>query len=818
MSVRISRTVAVLLLLAAHAVASAPAGAPKSMQAVRTPQAPVIDGVLGEDAWSLAAPATGFTQYEPDEGAAATESTAVRILYDDRALYVGVLCYDSDPGGIVARLTRRDRTTESDRFTVQIDSYHDRQTAYVFSTSAAGVQSDGVLSQDGVVYDIQWDAVWSVRTRVTGTGWSAEFQIPFHALRFVETDDGAQEWGINFRRYVSRKRETTEWVLIPRSERAAVSLWGTLTGIREIDPPLHLEVLPYVLGRSTFRTAAGGRAASSDGEAAAGLDLKYGLTRGFTLDAAVNPDFGQVEVDEAVLNLTVFETLFPEKRPFFTEGAALFAFGTALDGTSLPLFFSRRIGGRPEGAAFVDGRYGDSVESNPQFTTILGAVKLSGRTPAGMSLGVLAAVTDEEDAVVRTPGGGTASLRTEPLGFSQVVRLKQEIATTSWIGGMLAGRARDGALPALAGGVDWNLRLDGGRHAVDGYAAGSLSSRDGERSGGAARLLFSRISAEHWFYTAAYDAFSRRFDPNDPGFFAQPREHGGYAQLVYRENFADRPLRRYSAAINPELRWNWDGVRTHAAVNSAASGELENFWILALAHTAALPAHDDAERGIIGIYRRPFSQELSASVQTDERSPVSGVIGGGYLFDAREKRSVTAYAQLKLRPASWVDLAPAVTFRRTRGDRTAVLRGGAPVVEEDGGRFFTLFGDRDVDELALALRGTVTLTTDLSIQAYGQVLLARGTHRNTALLTGDAHFRATSPAGSSYDFNIAVVNANMLLRWEYLPGSTLYLVWTQGRAGDSGVYGTAAGTRFREAFALPHDDVVVLKAAYWFPL
>jgi hypothetical protein len=341
---------------------------------------------------------------------------------------------------------------------------------------------------------------------------------------------------------------------------------------------------------------------------------------------------------------------------------------------------------------------------------------------------------------------------------------------------------------------------------------------EGNRSGSAGRIVLSRISSEHWFYTGMYDAFGRNFNSNDIGFFAQPHDHGGYAQVLYRENFAARPLRRYYAAINPEFRWNWDGVRTVALLNSSLTCELINFWVVTFAHAIGFTAHDDAERGLLGIYRRPVSQDLQVVIQTDERGSIAALLNAGYLFDAREKKGLYSLVQLQLRPASWLDLTPSVYYQNVRKERTGVLGGGGVVQYSQDGRVFSLFGDRDVDELDLSLRSTITFTTTLSLQMYSQVLLARGTYRNLGLLAGDARFLAPTTAPPSQDFNYAVLNANLLLRWEYMPGSTAYLVWTQGRAGNSGTYGTGFGTRFGETLALPHEDVLLLKISYWFPL
>jgi hypothetical protein len=527
----------------------------KIITAVRTKYPPLLDGFVTEAQWQTVQPVLDFTQFDPIEGGLPTELTSVRMLYDDHALYVGVICYDSHPDKIVRQLIRRDRSSEADRFTIQIDSYHDLQTAFVFSTNVSGVQSDGILSQDGIVYDVTWDAVWDVQTRVLRDGWSAEFAIPYSALRFSELTGEDYVWGINFRRYISRKGEIDEWVMVPRSERAQISKWGNVKGIREIRPPLHINLAPYVSGQSSFQTATSLRPSHSDYGAAGGLDLKFGLTQNFTVDVTINPDFGQVEVDQAVLNLTVFETLFPEKRPFFIEGSQLFAFGTTIDNTSLPLFFSRRIGRRPSGSSTVTTLPGSLIESNPQLTTILAATKISGRTQSGFSLGAVAAATDEEHATVKDREGKISTIRTEPQGVYNVLRLKQEFAGNSWVGAIGTGVAKENTPPALTGGLDWNLRLGNGAFALDGYINRAQSSTSVlKRAGTSGRLLFSRISSEHWFYTTAYDFHTRFFDINDVGFFAQPHDHGGYIQLLYRENFARGMFRRYSIDLNPEYR------------------------------------------------------------------------------------------------------------------------------------------------------------------------------------------------------------------------------------------------------------------------
>lgn len=787
----------------------------KVIHAVRAEKPPIMDGLLHDWRWETAQPVQEFTQFYPYEGAASTESTSVRILFDDKAMYIGVICYDKDPRGIVSQLTRRDRTSEADRFTVQIDSYHDHQTAFVFSVNVAGVQSDGFLSQDGNVYDLSYDAVWKVKTARHSEGWSAEFEIPYNAIRFSAQEAKEYDWGINFRRYISRKRETDEWVMVPSSERLLISRWGHVDGIRAITPPLNLSVIPYITGTATFETAASYRPYKSDKSGNAGLDVKYGLSRNFTLDGAINPDFGQVEVDQSILNLTVFETYYPEKRPFFIEGAQVFEFGNAVDNSPLSLFYSRRIGQRPLGSFFASPPAGGTVEENPLTTTILGAGKITGHTESGFSLGLLTTATDEENAVVKDSAGNESRIRTEPKGTYNVVRMKQEFDGNSWLGGIATLLARESTRPAFSGGFDWNLRFDDGSYTLDGYvAAVHSSSTRNNPDGSAGRLLFSKITAEHWYYTVSYNFFSAHFNSNDLGFFAQPRYHGGYAQLLYRENKGQGMFRRYSLSVVPEARWNWEHVRTLSQIDVSLSGDWANFWRSTLRYVMNDHAYNDGEQGIIGLYVRPVRHSVRWEQTTDERKPVWVSLRMDYLFDEKKKASFSALLGITFRPASNIELTPLFYFEKTRDEETGVIsRGG--IVAQSG---FSVFGDRDVDEIDLALRGIITFTRTFSLQFYSQILLARGRYDNYRLLAGSELLTPLANQNQNYDFNLGIFDANVLLRWEFLPGSALYLVWTQTRGDDSGNYRVDFGPRFRETFKLPHDDALLLKVSYWWGL
>ena len=796
-------------------------GSPRNIVAAARTTPVTIDGVLSEPVWETAVPVGGFLQYNPAEGSPATERTTVRALFDDDNIYFGIFCHDSDPAGIDRQLTRRDRTAQSDRVSVIIDSYHAHTTAFLFGVTASGVQSDGVFSYDGLVYDVQWDAVWDAGTAVTPGGWGAEFKIPFSALRF-SLQDSEYVWGANFRRYIARKNETDEWVLVPRNETqpgviSSVSRMGHLSGMTKISPPLHVEILPYQVSRFGHFAEPAPFPARQELNGTLGLDVKYGITNNVTLDLAVNPDFGQVEVDQAVLNLTVFETSYPEKRPFFLEGSSFFTFGNAFDNRDMKLFYSRRIGreptlSRPPSPGFV-------YEENPRTTTILGAAKLTGRTEDGLTFGAISALTDEENAVEKDRFGNPgAPFVVEPRAGYSVVRVSQDIGDASRVGFLATGAMKEFNAPSLSGGFDWRLRFDDGTWLADGYLAFSRPSErsgiSGRADGTAGRMALGRIGGDHLLLFSTYDYSSRNFSVDDLGFYSQPREHGGYTQTTWRENAAeDAAVRRYALTLQPNYRWNWDGVVTTASLEFEPAFEFTNFWILTLNAMRQFRAYDDASRGIAGVYRRPEGNAFRAILDTDPSLPV--ILSGyfGFDHDTRAMRRWIASFKFTLRVTSWMEYVPMMTLARTRHEEAWAI----PIYTA-GGR--NLFGDRDVDQADFSLRGTVAFSRNVTAQFFTQVFLAKGTYRNFRELTGPESFAPLNydPSAGNPDFNDKVLNANIVLRWEYLPGSTIYLVWTHERYGSVASYGGSFSDDIAKAFKLPVNNVILAKISYWWSL
>ena len=481
-----------------------PASPKREVTAIRSSGPIEVDGRLSEAAWSSAVLISGFTQRDPTEGASPTERTEVRVLYDDDGIYIGARMFDQHPDSIIGRLTRRDAQSNSDRFMVFIDSYHDRRSGFYFGVNAAGTMYDGTLLNDDWDDDT-WDGIWTAHTERDAEGWTAEIRIPYSQLRFQR---GARfTWGVNFKREIARRNETDYLAFTPRNESGFVSRFPELTGIEQVKPPRRMELLPYVTSRAEFDPPEAGDP-FNDGSSFsgnAGLDAKLGLGGNLTLDATVNPDFGQVEVDPAVVNLSDVETFFPERRPFVVEGSNISTFGEGgsnnfwgFNWGNPNFFYSRRIGRPPEGEV-PDADFTDV----PDGTTILGAAKLSGRLAGGWSLGMLSAVTDREEAHLDTAGHQWRT-DVEPYTYYGVLRGQREFRQgqqgLGFISTLTARKFDDQALPdqlnsnALTLGMDGWTFLDHDRtRVVTGWGGASLVA------GNQALVTDLQESSQHYF-------------------------------------------------------------------------------------------------------------------------------------------------------------------------------------------------------------------------------------------------------------------------------------------------------------------------------
>lgn len=785
---------------------------PRSVFAVRITAPPVVDGWLNDTVWQHAQPATDFVQRDPDEGNPASERTEVRILYDEEALYFGCIFFDSEPNRIVARLTRRDDEIESDQGSFRLDSYHDHQSAYVFSFNAAGVKTDIIQYDDGNREDASWDPVWDLETKITPQGWTAEVRIPFSVLRYrtADGDSTEQEWGLNIIRYISRKRETDRWAFTPKRESGFIARFGHLRGLRGIPVPRRLELLPFVLAKQQWHPATDLQDRIARFRINGGLDLKYGLSNNFTLDATINPDFGQVEADPAVLNLTTYETFYPEKRPFFIEGTQIIRFSTFGDeGAGPGLFYSRRIG-RAIHESEVNVPENGKIEELPQSVSILGAAKLSGKSNGGLSVGILQAVTRTEKATVVDSNGVRSAQVVEPTAHFSIFRLKQDILDGSNVGMIITSVEKQSRLPSFTGGWDWTLRFDRSLYRVDGFLAVSHSTdAEGNRiSGSAGRVEVARVAAEHWLWSLSGDFTTPHYNINDVGYFRRPSDWGGFAHLGYKEDVPATVVRSYSLGLMLHEREVFEGANIDRQVSVEWSVLFANYWNLSGSAGFDAGRYDDRETRGNGLYAKPSNWNVRAAVKTDERYDVIVDWNHSLSWDQLQKTQYGTELELEFRSISWMNWEFVAGYQRVRNQEAWVEN------IESGGNITSIFGDRNTDEYNFTLRGTLTFTRELTLQVYGQLFFARGHFENPRALSGESSF-LTSAFSATPDFNEQSVNTNVVLRWEYLPGSTLFLVWSHARAGGNGDVSSSFGKNVGDAFRLPPSNVVLLKMTYW---
>jgi hypothetical protein len=777
---------------------------PKTAVASRTPKAPKIDGVLNEPEWKLAKMANDFLQLEPIEGAQPSERTEIRFLYDDDALYIGCTMFDSDPTGIVSRLSRRDDEVESDRISIRLDSYHDHQTNYEFTINAAGVKVDILQYDDGVREDESWDGVWDVETMITSEGWVAEVRIPFKALRFRKQD--RQEWGLQIIRRISRKQERIHWALIGKSESGWTSKFGHLVGLENISPSSNVELLPYVVGGNRFVPKSSSFPNGTDPTFNFGADLKYKPSAAVTVDATFNPDFGQVEADPATLNLSTFETFYPERRPFFVEGAQIFRFTTFGDGFGPGLFYSRRIGR----SLSVNAPPGGYVLDQPRFATILGAAKISGKTEDGLSVGVMEAMTRKETATLVDSLGAKSSTTVEPFTNYALLRLKKDFWANSNAGLILTTVNREGRIPALTFGTDWNLRFDENKYRLDGFLAGSHSETPGALwEGSAGRVNYSKEGGEHWRWSLGLDFTTPRYFVNDMGFYRRPNDWGSFNQVQYRVDQPGEYLRQWNVSAYYHWRDNFEYAQLYRQGGVSASALMLNYWSVSINSNFDPGGYDDRETRGNGLYRRPGNSSVAVNAHSDSRQAVVGAVSFQSAVDERSSSASTIGSEFEFKPLTNLTFSLGASYTQHDGERAWV----ANVFDSAASTTRSIFADRSTKTWNLSSRGSYVFSRDLTLQWYFQLFFAQGSFTNYVRLLDPEN--ATPYSFTRPDFNNPEFHVNVVLRWEFLPGSTAYLVWSQARQGSVGSYATSFGDNLTNTFGLPTENVVLLKVSYW---
>ncbi|OJT22718.1 hypothetical protein BO221_23505 [Archangium sp. Cb G35] len=817
--VSLARSLACMTLLLSLATARAEQ-AHSTFEAIRTSVPPQLDGQLDDEVWATAPSYTRFVQTFPQEGAEPTERTEVRVLYDDQTLYVGIINFDSQPQLVNRQLGRRGQPPESDIVTVSIDSAHDRRTAYAFSVNAGGTLRDTLYFDDNKSSN-DWDAIWDGRAALRPDGWSVELAIPLRLLRFPSAP--IQDWGFAVRREIARKSEVIDSILIPRNANAFVSRFGNLVGMQGLEPHMDVELTPYVASRASRRPLSSDpflpRPRLWEPSADVGLDVKLSLTSQLVLNATINPDFGQVEADELILNLSTFEAFFPEKRPFFTQGMDIFQpAGAEISDSSQMLFYSRRIG--------LD-------------TPILAATKLTGAITRNIQIGLLDAVVMDASPPSRAdedPGQPDSRYQfhpTRPFHFAPNSALPREpgvpqnffmaisratVAPGSTVG-LSAGAAtplghrcgsvlpeepgpRDDCLVAggNAAALDWNLRTQDGNWVFVGQLAGSQVvggpqagqlRRDGTLlrpgdTGLGTYMTAGLLGGDPLRFSVGYEYASPRLELNATGFQTTQNQQSAKATVEFVRPSGWGPLHTFSTSLNAYRDWTTDSRALH--VNDQllllTEATLPGFHVAGFKIGAKFNRQDIREIPLTGIpIERPDYQYITAWGETNRNLPLSLRLDAYVNRLVAPAPTLSKHGQGATLTTIWRPLPNLET--QFIADFYGFMEGPRWLETLPNGRY--LFSEQEPLILSLTLRQLLVLSPQLTLQLYAQLFSATNRfgpfYEATPGADGRVHladFLPTEP-GMDPSYHEAALNMNMVLRWEYSPGATLFLVYSRAQ-------------------------------------
>lgn len=838
-----------------------------------TGEPPRIDGIFNDPAWNEVKWSGDFVQLQPYENKPPSQKTQFKILYDNYNLYVAIRAFDTAPDSIVKRMSRRDGF-DGDWVEINIDSYHDLRSAFSFTVNAAGVKGDEAITNDNNWY-ADWDPIWYVKTAIDSLGWTAEMRIPLTQLRFGKQE--SYTWGLQVNRRLFRKQERSSWVFISPNAAGWVHYFGELKGIKDIKPKKQFDLVPYSLGRFEHYqpNESNPFLPGHKWSGSAGLDGKIGITNDFTLDFTINPDFGQVEADPSEVNLTTFETKFPEKRAFFIEGRdKLSQTITGGDGplSGDNLFYSRRIGHHPT-RSLPDSIYSDI----PANTTILGAFKLTGKTRKGLSLGAMESVTAREMA--RTDYNGVRGKEeVEPLTNYFAARVQQDLNDANTrIGGMITSTNRDLSNPDLAatmhnqaytGGFNFNQQWKNQTYyfnlvTVFSQIRGSKAAMYKAQT--SAPFFFQRPDAPHlhvdstrthiegfggtvefgkagngnWVYTTWVTWRSPGLNLNDIGYMLRNDEIQQIIWVGYRKNQPFSIFRNFGLNLNQWYGATFGGEKRYVGGNVNAYWNFKNYWGMngGIERDGKGISTETLRGGPALLYDGGTSGWINMS--TDSRKKIQ--LYGGYNAGTQDKR--VTYNEnfyfgmnLHISDAFVVSMEPGFSHH---GDKLAYVK---TLDDRDPVRYIR--GNLTQKQVQMIVRFTYNITPDFTIQYYGMPFISAGKYKDFSYISNSKasdfndRFVRYDPKQISYNktdniwevdentdgttdytfnnpnFNVFDFNSNLVVRWEYQPGSILYLVWTESRNDSKSTGDFNFGNDVKDLFdTFPHD-VFLIKLSY----
>ena len=852
----------------------------KKYKATKISAPPAIDGILDDEAWKFGEWIDDFTQYEPYNGKKPSQRTEFKILFDEDNIYAAFKAFDTSPDSIVNRLTRRDNP-DGDLVGVIFDSFHDLRTGFLFGITSSGVKYDQMYTNDGQNQDPSWNPNWWVKTSINKEGWVAEMKIPFSQLRFEK--NSGDIWGLNVARLLYRKNEQSFWQHIPKDSPGLVHLFGELSGLEQIKPRKIFDVTPYGVGKAeTFKAEpdnpflSKGRKFGMNG----GIDAKIGVTNNMTMDLTINPDFGQVEADPSEVNLSAYETFFTEKRPFFIEGNNITNFGLGIgdgDVGNDNLFYSRRIGRRPQGDPELKDGWNADVPTN---STILGAAKLTGKTKDGLSLGFVEAMTAQEKAEIDTIGGRMLET-VEPLTNYFVGRVQKDINEgKTIIGGIFTSTNRDldpnlsdfMHKAAYTGGVDftqyfkeksWMVNLNTAFSLVEGSKKAILntqrsSARYYQRpdndyarldtgrtslAGSGGRLQVMKLNG-HWNFIYATIWKTPGFETNDLGYIREADQTLTLLLAQYSQWEPKWIYKRYniSADFYTIYNFGWDNLGKGFEWN--ASMDLKNYWMISTGGNFTGNGISTSMLRGGPKMKMPGSTSARIGFSTDNRKKlVFEVYTNGSRGYLNYSKSFYAETGATYKPTNYLS----VTFTPGLSKSYTDLQYVTSINYNNSDKY--VFASIDRKTVSASFRVNLNLSPDLTLQYWGQPFVATGRYYDHKFIlnpTADIYkerFVTYSDAqktfdGENYnidenldgikdysfektDFKVQEFLSNLVIRWEYNPGSTVFLVWSQTRSYSNGSgdlnYFNDMGDLFDRDNNVPHN-VFLVKFSYRFGL
>ena len=837
-----------------------------------------VDGILDESTWINQSGFNNFIQRDPLEGASPTERTIIKLAYDENSLYLAAKMYDSSPDSIMTRLTRRDELVDCDYITLALDPYHDKRSGYYFTLSAAGTQIDGVLYNDSWDDD-SWDGVWEGKVFVDDEGWTAEMKIPFSQMRFNQSE--TMVWGINFRRVIGRKNEEDYLVFVPKKESGVVSHFASLQGFENVTGSGQMEIVPYITARAEYVQFDDGDP-FNDGSAfipGAGVDIKMGVGSNLNLNATINPDFGQVEIDPAVINLSDVETFYEEKRPFFIEGSSIFNFGYGgarnywgFNWGGADFFYSRRIGRPPQGSVPYDYEFAEY----PAGTHILAAGKLTGKLGDSWNIGTIQNITKRE-FVNYSNNGIQSEAEVEPLSYYGIFRAQNEFAAgqqgLGFISTLTLRNFKDEWLrdeinsSAFTFGVDgWTFLDKSKTWVIAGWTGGSYVAGNEQRMTDlqeSSRHYFQRPDAKHvhvdstatsltgyagrvylnkqkgnFFVNIAFGFITPGFDVNDAGFFYRADILNWHAGAGYYWSDPTNIYRYLEFGAALFQNYDFDGNKTWEGIYQFGYMQFLNYYSINWdwAYNPQTLNNTLTRGGPLTI--NPGGYQVDLSLSTDSRKDWVLSFGGG-TYQGKPSYQWYTYFEIEVRPLPNISFSLAPEYSRNYDYAQYVDTYTDPTATNTYGHRY-VFAELNQKTLSASLRLNWIFNPNLSLQLYVQPLISAGAYTNFKQLetpstydflvygqdgsTFDPETNTADPDGNgpaepieidNPDFNVRSLRGNAVLRWEYLPGSVIYFVWTQTRseAEDIGEF------KFEESLTrmvhVEPDNIFMIKVTYW---